>query len=207
MPQTKNRKQIRRRRIRNQEGRPGEGDRRTRQGQDRPRDFGGPRARQGDLVEGVIDGEAPHPSQSAQADQGRHRREAKARIAISNVMIVTSGGVATRVGYQRGRHGRGAIRRGSGAHRQEEARRDALDTKGKDEARGFEDGEAQTQSSIIKKSVVPALTKEFGYKNVMAVPKIEKVVGQYRAGRSHAERQADGRRGERAGRRSPDRSR
>ena len=27
-----------------------------------------------------------------------------------------------------------------------------------------------------KKEVVPALTKEFGYKNVMAVPKIEKVV-------------------------------
>jgi len=26
------------------------------------------------------------------------------------------------------------------------------------------------------KEVVPALTKEFGYKNVMAVPKIEKVV-------------------------------
>src|ERR1700676_3240611 len=27
-----------------------------------------------------------------------------------------------------------------------------------------------------QKEVVPALTKEFGYKNVMAVPKIEKVV-------------------------------
>ena len=27
-----------------------------------------------------------------------------------------------------------------------------------------------------QKDVVPALTKEFGYKNVMAVPKIEKVV-------------------------------
>jgi large subunit ribosomal protein L5 len=27
-----------------------------------------------------------------------------------------------------------------------------------------------------QKEVVPALTKEFGYKNVMAVPRIEKVV-------------------------------
>ena len=26
-----------------------------------------------------------------------------------------------------------------------------------------------------KKSVIPALTKEFGYKNVMAVPKVQKV--------------------------------
>jgi large subunit ribosomal protein L5 len=33
---------------------------------------------------------------------------------------------------------------------------------------------ARLKENTIKK-VVPALTKEFGYKNVMAVPKIEKI--------------------------------
>ena len=50
------------------------------------------------------------------------------------------------------------------------------------------------------KTVVPALTKEFGYKNLMAVPKIDKDRAQYRLGRSNPERQADGWSGERTGR-------
>ena len=40
-----------------------------------------------------------------------------------------------------------------------------------------------------QKEVVPALTKEFGYKNVMAVPKIEKVVVNMGLGEATAERQ------------------
>ena len=35
----------------------------------------------------------------------------------------------------------------------------------------------------LPKNSVPALTKEFGYKNPMAVPKIEKISRQYRPGR------------------------
>ena len=58
-----------------------------------------------------------------------------------------------------------------------------------------------------QKTVVPALTKEFGYKNVMAVPEDRQDHGQHRDGRSHAERQADGWRGQRTERRSPARSR
>ena len=40
-----------------------------------------------------------------------------------------------------------------------------------------------------QKDVVPALTKEFGYKNVMAVPKIEKVVVNMGLGEATVERQ------------------
>ena len=40
---------------------------------------------------------------------------------------------------------------------------------------GSEDGMAARLREHYQKSVVPALTKEFGYKNVMAVPKIEKI--------------------------------
>ena len=46
------------------------------------------------------------------------------------------------------------------------------------------------------KNVVPAMTKEFSYTNRMAVPKIEKIVAQHRAGRGHAEPKADGPDGE-----------
>ena len=51
---------------------------------------------------------------------------------------------------------------------------------------------------LYQKKVVPALTKEFGYKNPMAVPKLEKISLNIGYGRGHPERQADGWRGERA---------
>jgi len=47
-------------------------------------------------------------------------------------------------------------------------------------------------------TVVPSLTKEFGYTNRMAVPKIEKIFDQHRYGRSDTECKIDRWRGERA---------
>ncbi len=42
-------------------------------------------------------------------------------------------------------------------------------------ARQEVDHGSPTESNFIRQNVVPALTKEFGYKNVMAVPKLEKI--------------------------------
>ena len=42
-----------------------------------------------------------------------------------------------------------------------------------------------------QETVVPTLTKEFGYANAMAVPKIQRVVVNMGIGRCHTERQAD----------------
>ena len=78
-------------------------------------------------------------------------------------MIVTSGGVATRVGYRMEGTGHRAAAR---AHR-EKGRRDS----GQEGVTLWLHGCKET----YQKNVVPALTKEFGYKNLMAVPKIEKI--------------------------------
>ena len=50
-----------------------------------------------------------------------------------------------------------------------------------------------------QKDVVPALTKEFGYKNVMAVPQIQKVVVNMGLGEATVERQDRRHRRRRAG--------
>ena len=47
-----------------------------------------------------------------------------------------------------------------------------------------------------QKNVVPALVKEFGYKNIMAVPKVEKISLNIGLGEATQNPQADGRRGE-----------
>ena len=175
-----------------QEGRHGEGDRRPRQGQDRPR-AATSIARTARCWWKACSMVKRHtrPNPSKQIKGGIAERESS--IAISNVMILTSGGVATRVGYRDG-EGTGAVASGACA----------IARKG-GEILGSKKGVASNMSrqmaertTHITKNVIPALTKEFGYKNVMAVPKIEKIVAQYRHGRGDAERQADGRRGERA---------
>ncbi len=57
------------------------------------------------------------------------------------------------------------------------------------------------------KKAVPALTKEFGYKNVMAVPKIDKISVNIGLGEATQNAKLMDGAVERAGRRSPARSR
>ena len=68
------------------------------------------------------------------------------------------------------------------------------------------DDESEIERAL-QKNVVPALVKEFGYKNVMAVPKIEKISINIGMGEATANSEADRRRGCRNWRRSPVRSR
>ncbi|MDP3725828.1 MAG: 50S ribosomal protein L5, partial [bacterium] len=48
-----------------------------------------------------------------------------------------------------------------------------------------------TISEIYKKNVIPAMREKFGYKNVMAVPKVEKVVVNMGIGRLHDDKERE----------------
>ena len=116
------------------------------------------------LVEGVIMIKRhTRPNPQKQIKGGIAERESA--IAISNVMIAD---------LRRRGHARRAIAwkpRGAATRRVRIAKKggEILDKKGKG---------SRWQRRLrehYQKNVVPALTKEFGYKNVMAVPKIEKI--------------------------------
>ena len=83
-------------------------------------------------------------------------------------MMSDSGGSAHAHRLSQWSDGR-AARRGASAYRRKSG--ETLDTKSKVEDSTMA---AARLREHYQKSVVPALTKEFGYKNVMAVPKIER---------------------------------
>ena len=109
-------------------------------------------------------GEAPHAAESVEAGQGRHRGAGKLDFDFE------------RHDRDLGRRGHahrlpdGADRRGgaAGADRQK-GRRDSRQEGIRYRRHGLNERQYQKQRSL------PALSKEFGYKNVMAVPKIEKI--------------------------------
>jgi ribosomal protein L24 len=103
------------------------------------------------------------PNPSRQIKGGIAEKESM--IAVSNVMVLTSGGVPTRVGYKI--EGSPACPSGGFASLVNRASHWIGKVRG-----------SAWQARLrehYRKNVVPALTKEFGYKNVMAVPKIDKV--------------------------------
>jgi large subunit ribosomal protein L5 len=116
------------------------------------------------LVEGVsLVKRHTRPNPSRQIKGGIAERESS--IAISNVMIVTSGGVA-------------AWPRGSATAPRPQALRCAGSASRKRAAKFWirrRNVMAARLREVYLTKVVPALTQEFGYKNPMAVPKIEKI--------------------------------
>ena len=104
------------------------------------------------------------PNPAKQIKGGIAERESP--INASNVMIVCPGcNKAVRDGASRGRGGRRQVAAYAGLP---QVRADARQEISEDSMA------ARLREHYVKK-VVPALTKEFGYKNPMAVPKIEKI--------------------------------
>src|SRR6185295_3085629 len=100
--------------------------------------------------------QAPHEAEPRQADQGRHRRARS---------------VAAR---EQRPAGLPRVRRPD-AHRSQDSRR-RPQSPDLPQVRGSRRQMSARLKEKYQKEVIPALQKEFGYKNVMAVPKVEKVV-------------------------------
>ncbi len=117
------------------------------------------------LVEGVSMIKRHTRPNPGQADQGRDRGEGEPHrdFECDGFDLRRTGDAG---GLQDGRNRRLRAQR---AHCEEDGR-----ASGEEGVEESEDGGRKTQSHY-KKSVIPALVKEFGYKNVMAVPKIDKV--------------------------------
>ncbi len=105
------------------------------------------------------------PNPAKQIKGGIAERESP--IPVSNVMVVCpSCNKAVRIAHHVDHAGR----------RQNPARRASAASAARRSTRSkAEDSMAARLKEHYQKTVVPALTKEFGYKNVMAVPKIEKI--------------------------------
>ena len=144
------------------------------------------------LVEGVsMVKRHTRPNPQKQIKGGIAERESA--IAISNVMVMTSGGVATRVGYRDRRQRRSASRRVA------KKGGEILDKK-----YGIDYGAAQRSISENSRS---GADQGVRLQEPHGGAEDRKDLAQHRHGRGHAEQQADRRRGERADGRSPDRSR
>ncbi len=164
------------------------------------------------LVEGVsMIKRHTQPNPAKQIKGGIAEKESP--IAISNVMVLTSGGVPTRIGYRMEGAGAPSIacaspRRAARFWTRGRKRIEMAEPKNRNSPRSqegsFQEGRRKAQAAArrrklararsrssqsreavqkvrcpaeahYKDRVVPALVKEFGYKNVMAVPKIDKV--------------------------------
>ena len=133
------------------------------------------------------DDQASHAPEPGQADQGRHRGAREPDPGVERDDRVP--------GLQQG-GARGASRR-HGGRRQDPPHASLPQVRADARQEISEDFMAARLREHYQKKVVPALTKEFGYKNVDGGAEDREDLDQHRAGRSHAERQADGRRGQR----------